>query len=84
MPKINYKYLDQRALANQYKISQQSVSKALYRGDLFWAKKENGKKDGINPEDPRNIPYLTQLTNSNSGNRIDVKAAKDAKRRLKG
>lgn len=84
MPKTNYKYLDQRAFAKLVGVSQQAVSGALRRGTLVWSFSDDGKKDGINPKEPKNVAYIDRIQNSNSGNRRDVQIAKNAERQLSG
>jgi hypothetical protein len=84
MPKTFYKFPSQAEFAKIAGTSQQSISRGLRRGVLVWAYTEDGRKDGIDPEDPINAAYIDKIANSNSGNRLDVQAAKDAKKRLSG
>jgi len=82
MPKTFYKFPDQKGFAEIAGTSQQSISRGLKRGVLIWAYTEDGRKNGIDPKNPVNADYIARIANSNSGNRLEVKAAKDAKKRL--
>ena len=84
MPKYNYTYLEQKEFASLARVSQPAVSNSLRRGTLVWAKTEDGKRDGINPDDPKNAAYIARIKNFNTGNRREVIAAQDARKRLSG
>lgn len=80
MPKPNYKYLTQQEIADMANVSQVAVSRALKRETLVWSYKEDGKRDGIDPENPINKAYLQIHLQENIGNKVDVQAGKDAER----
>ena len=84
MPKYNYKFLSQKEFADLAGVTQVSISRALKRETLVWSYKENGKRDGIDPENPINKAYLETRQRENAGNRVDVQATKDVEKGLGG
>jgi len=76
--RINYTYLNQKQFAELAGVTQGAISRQISVGNIVWALTEDGKKDGINPDDPKNKSYLERAQSTNSGNKLDVQAAKAA------